>query len=124
MKRATDIMRRMFLLYEVLLYLVFLLAFPFFLITGLLRGKYLAYFPFDFTTSVKRFLDHHRPRVFAAMETEIWPNVTRLSRARGVRLILANGRLSDRSFPRYRALAPIVKRVLRHYDRVMVRDEG
>jgi len=156
----------MFVVYEVLLYLVFLLALPFFLITGLLRGKYLSsfpermgffrtpatshdiwihavsvgetlasravvdemlrrrpgtsivfttttitgqeqarrlfpdatvtYFPFDFSTSVMRFLDHHRPRVFAAMETEIWPNTTRLSHARGLRLILANGRLYDR----------------------------
>jgi 3-deoxy-D-manno-octulosonic-acid transferase len=187
-------MRRMFVLYEVLLYLVFLLALPFFLITGLWRGKYLTnfperigfyrtpagshdlwvhavsvgetlasrpvidevlrrrpgtsivfttttitgqaqarrlfpqatitYFPFDFSASVKRFLDHHRPRLFAAMETEIWPNVTRLSRARGLRLLLANGRLSDRSFPRYRALRPLVKRVLRYYDRVLVRDES
>ena len=58
------------------------------------------------------------------METEIWPNVTRLSRARGLRLILANGRLSDRSFPRYRAFRPIVRRILRSYDRVLVRDEG
>ncbi len=184
----------MFVAYEVLLYLVFLLALPFFLITGFLRGKYLSnfperigfyrtpagahdlwihavsvgetlasrpvvdevlrrrpttsivfttttitgqsqarrlfpeatvtYFPFDFSVSVKRFLDHHRPRVFAAMETEIWPNVTRLSRARGLRLLLANGRLSDRSFPRYRAFRPIVQRILRHYDRVLVRDDA
>ena len=187
-------MRRMFVLYEVLLYLVFLIALPFFLITGLLRGKYLAnfperigfyrtpaaahdlwihavsvgetmasrpvidevlrrrpgtsivfttttltgqaqarrlfpeatvtYFPFDFSSSVRRFLDHHRPRLFAAMETEIWPNVTRLSRARGLKLMLANGRLSDRSFPRYRAIRPLVRRILRHYDRVLVRDDG
>jgi 3-deoxy-D-manno-octulosonic-acid transferase len=184
----------MFVLYEVLLYLVFLIALPFFLITGLLRGKYLAnfperigfyrtpaashdlwihavsvgetlasrpvvdevlrrrpgtsivfttttltgqvqarrlfpeatvtYFPIDFTSSVRRFLDHHRPRLFAAMETEIWPNVTRLSRARGLKLMLANGRLSDRSFPRYRAFRPLVRRILRHYDRVLVRDDG
>jgi 3-deoxy-D-manno-octulosonic-acid transferase len=184
----------MFVLYEVLLYLVFLIALPFFLITGLLRGKYLAnfperigfyrtpaaahdlwihavsvgetlasrpvidevlrrrpgtsivfttttltgqvqarrlfpeatvtYFPIDFTTSVRRFLDHHRPRLFAAMETEIWPNVTRLSRARGLKLMLANGRLSDRSFPRYLAIRPLVRRILRHYDRVLVRDDG
>src|SRR5438093_2942036 len=84
----------------------------------------ITYFPFDFSISVKRFLDHHRPRLFAAMETEIWPNVTRLSRARGLKLMLANGRLSDRSFPRYRAIRPLVRRILRHYDRVLVRDDG
>jgi 3-deoxy-D-manno-octulosonic-acid transferase len=57
------------------------------------------------------------------METEIWPNVTRLSRARGIRLLLANGRLSDRSFPRYRAFRAVVGRVLRQYDRVLAREE-
>jgi 3-deoxy-D-manno-octulosonic-acid transferase len=80
------------------------------------------YFPLDFSVAVKRFLNHHRPRVFAAMETEIWPNVTRLSAARGIRLVLANGRISDRSFPRYRMARPIVARVLRHYDAILARE--
>ena len=57
------------------------------------------------------------------METEIWPNATRLARARGLRLVLANGRISDRSFPRYRALRPIVRRVLRHYEHILAREE-
>ena len=183
----------MFVLYEVLLYLVLILALPYFLFTGVLRGKYLAnfpermgfyrtpaaahdlwihavsvgetlaarpvvdeilrqrpgttivfttttitgqaqarrtfpeatvtYFPFDFASSVKRFLGQHRPRVFATMETEIWPNATRLSRARGLRLLLANGRISDRSFPRYRLLRPFVASVLRQYDRILAREE-
>ena len=80
------------------------------------------YFPLDFSVAVKRFLNHHRPRVFAAMETEIWPNATRLSAARGIKLLLANGRISDRSFPRYRMARPVVARILRHYDRILARD--
>lgn len=183
----------MYVLYEVLLYLVLLLALPYFLLTGVLRGKYLVnfparmgfyksrperhdlwihavsvgealaaqpvvakimaqrpetsivfttttltgqaqarrlypeatvtYFPFDFAFSVRRFLDQHRPRVFATLETEIWPNVTRISRQRGLRLILANGRISDRSLPRYRAFRMIVGSVLRKYDRILAREE-
>src|SRR6185503_14705647 len=46
------------------------------------------YFPFDFAFAVRRFLDHHRPRVFATMETEIWPNVTRIAKRRGMRMLL------------------------------------
>lgn len=80
------------------------------------------YFPLDFSVAVKRFLNHHRPRVFAAMETEIWPNATRLSAARGVKLVLANGRISDRSFPRYRMFRAVVARVLRHYDAILARE--
>jgi 3-deoxy-D-manno-octulosonic-acid transferase len=81
------------------------------------------YFPFDFSASVKRFLRQHRPRVFATMEAEIWPNATRLSRAAGVRMLLANGRISDRSFPRYRRLRSFVAPVLRQYDRILAREE-
>jgi len=81
------------------------------------------YFPFDFSASVKRFLRQHRPRVFATMETEIWPNATRLSRAAGVQMLLANGRISDRSFPRYRRLRPFVAPLLRRYDRILSREE-
>ena len=82
------------------------------------------YFQFDFSFSVRRFLDHHAPRVFATMETEMWPNAARLSRARGLRLLLANARLSDRSFPRYFMFAPVAARVLQQYDRVLARDDG
>jgi 3-deoxy-D-manno-octulosonic-acid transferase len=81
------------------------------------------YFPFDFAFSVRRFLDHHQPRVFATLETEIWPNVTRIARARGLKLILANGRISDRSLPRYRAFRAVVGSVLRKYDRILAREE-
>jgi 3-deoxy-D-manno-octulosonic-acid transferase len=81
------------------------------------------YFPFDFAASVKRFLRHHHPRAFATLETEIWPNTTRLSRAAGVRMLLANGRISDRSLPRYRFFRPFVAPVLRQYDRILAREE-
>jgi 3-deoxy-D-manno-octulosonic-acid transferase len=82
------------------------------------------YFPFDFSASVNRFLRHHRPRVFATLETEIWPNATRLSRAAGVRMLLANGRISDRSFPRYRFLRKFVAPVLKQYDRILAREDA
>jgi len=81
------------------------------------------YFPFDFAFAVKRFLRHHAPRAFATMETEIWPNVTRLARERGLHLVLANGRISDRSLPRYRTFKPVVAPILRRYDRILAREE-
>jgi 3-deoxy-D-manno-octulosonic-acid transferase len=80
------------------------------------------FFPFDFAFAVRRFLEHHKPRAFATMETEIWPNVTRIARDRGLKLLLANGRISDRSLPRYRAFRKIVGAVLRKYDRILARE--
>jgi 3-deoxy-D-manno-octulosonic-acid transferase len=98
-------------------------------ITGQAQAKRLypnatvTYFPFDFSFAVRRFLKHHSPRAFATMETELWPNVTRISRDRGMHLLLANGRISDRSFPRYRFFRRIVASLLRSYDRVLAREQ-
>lgn len=59
------------------------------------------YFPFDFFPAVRRTLSTVRPAVVVIMETEIWPNFTREARRRGIPVILANGRISDRSFSGY-----------------------
>ena len=51
------------------------------------------------------------------METEIWPNLLRICRARGVRTVLINGRISSRSYPRYKLIRPFFRRVLGDVDR-------
>jgi 3-deoxy-D-manno-octulosonic-acid transferase len=81
------------------------------------------YFPFDWMFSVRRVLDIVRPRLFVMIETEIWPNVLRECRRRGIKTMLVNGRISYRSFPRYRLVRPLIARVLRDIDRFCVQDE-
>ena len=60
------------------------------------------YLPFDLPGAVARFLDRTRPRVAVIMETEIWPNLLAGCRARGVPVVMANVRLSERSAAGYR----------------------
>ena len=60
------------------------------------------YFPFDLPGSMARFLDRAKPRVAIIMETEIWPNLLAQCRRRGVPVVLANVRLSERSAAGYR----------------------
>ena len=81
------------------------------------------YFPFDWAFIVKRTLNIVRPRVFVMMETEIWPNLLRLCRARGVKTILINGRISSRSYPRYRLIRPFFRRVLADVDRFCMQSD-
>ena len=50
------------------------------------------YFPFDLGVFVRRTLDLVRPRLFMMMETEIWPNLLRECRRRGVKTAIVNGR--------------------------------
>ena len=81
------------------------------------------YFPFDWAFSVRRTLDRVQPRLFVMIETEIWPNLLRECRRRGIRTVLVNGRISYRSFPRYRLVRPFFRRVLADIDRFCVQGD-
>src|SRR5690349_4154093 len=81
------------------------------------------YFPFDWAFIVRRTLDIVKPRVFIMMETEIWPNLLRSCRARGVRTVLINGRISSRSYPRYKLVRPFFRRVLDDIDRFCMQSD-
>jgi 3-deoxy-D-manno-octulosonic-acid transferase len=76
----------------------------------------LCYFPLDLPWVVRRVLDTLRPTLFLMMETELWPNLLRACRARGVRTALVNGRISARSYPRYRLARGFIRRVLADVD--------
>jgi 3-deoxy-D-manno-octulosonic-acid transferase len=81
------------------------------------------YFPFDWTFIVRRTLRLVRPRVFLMMETEIWPNLLRECRKQGVKTVMINGRISSRSYPRYRMIRPFLRRVLADVDRFCMQSE-
>ncbi|MFZ0617257.1 MAG: 3-deoxy-D-manno-octulosonic acid transferase [Candidatus Acidiferrales bacterium] len=59
------------------------------------------YFPLDWTGAVRRALAGINPALVIIMETEIWPNFLRESRRRGVPVVFANARVSERSFARF-----------------------
>jgi 3-deoxy-D-manno-octulosonic-acid transferase len=81
------------------------------------------YFPFDLGFTVKRTLRLVQPRLFVMMETEIWPNLLRACRSSGVKTLLVNGRISSRSYPRYRLARPFFRRVLANVDRFCMQSE-
>jgi 3-deoxy-D-manno-octulosonic-acid transferase len=69
------------------------------------------YFPFDWSFSARRALDAIRPRVVILMESELWLNFLSECKARGIPVIVANGRVSDRSFTRSRKFGFFVRRL-------------
>jgi 3-deoxy-D-manno-octulosonic-acid transferase len=81
------------------------------------------YFPFDFAFIVNRTLRLVRPRLFIMMETEIWPNLLRACRRAGIKTILVNGRISSRSYPRYRLVRAFFRRVLADVDRFCMQSD-
>ena len=81
------------------------------------------YLPFDLGFVVNRTLRLVKPRMFIMMETEIWPNLLRACRRTGVRTVLVNGRISSRSYSRYRLARPFFRRVLANIDRFCMQSE-
>lgn len=73
---------------------------------GLLHaGDQQAWLPWDAPGAVARFLDHFQPRIGVLMETEVWPTLVAQCHARGLPLVLANARLSDKSLQGARRLS-------------------
>jgi 3-deoxy-D-manno-octulosonic-acid transferase len=70
------------------------------------------FFPLDFGWAVRRALTRLRPRLVLLTETELWPNFLAACAARGIPIVLINGRISPRSFPRYRLVRAWFGRVL------------
>ncbi|HEY0379618.1 MAG TPA: 3-deoxy-D-manno-octulosonic acid transferase [Pyrinomonadaceae bacterium] len=70
------------------------------------------YFPFDWAWAVRRSLRKVNPSAALIMETELWPNFLRECRRRGVPAAVVNGRLSEKSFRRYRLARRFTKRIV------------
>jgi 3-deoxy-D-manno-octulosonic-acid transferase len=77
-----------------------------------------AAFPLDLPWPVITAAAKIRPHVYASLETELWPNLLAWLDRKGTSLLLLNGRLSPRSFPRYRKLRWLVRPALRRFDRL------
>lgn len=82
------------------------------------------YFPFDFLPSVRAILRSVKPRIIIIMETEIWPNFSREVASRNIPLLLANGRISDRSFERYLKFRWFFRPALRCFSAVCMQAEA
>jgi 3-deoxy-D-manno-octulosonic-acid transferase len=70
------------------------------------------YFPLDLPGPVSRAIGAVAPVFFIALETELWPNFFRELTRRGIRSMIVNGRISDRSFRRYRRIRFLLRRLL------------
>jgi 3-deoxy-D-manno-octulosonic-acid transferase len=68
--------------------------------------------PVDLPRWVGRFLDHWRPDLALWVESELWPNLILETHARGVPMVLLNGRLSARSFARWQWFPGLIRPVL------------
>jgi len=74
------------------------------------------YVPYDSPRYVARFLDHWQPSLALFIESDLWPNLILSSAARRLPMVLINGRMSQRSFPRWRRITGAISALLGRFD--------
>ena len=81
------------------------------------------YIPYDSPRFVARFLDHWRPGLALFIESDLWPNLILAGASRRLPMVLINGRMSQRSFPRWRRMAGTIAALLGRFDICLVQSE-
>jgi len=77
------------------------------------------YVPVDRPDAVTRFLDHWRPHLALWVESELWPNLIGQTHARGIPMVLVNGRMSNRSAAGWRRWPRTAQRLLEAFDLIL-----
>ncbi len=90
-------------------------------LAGIATGIF--YAPIDYPFAVRRVLRRIRPAAVVVLETEIWPVLYSEVKRAGSSLVIMNGRISDRTLPRYRRLRFLFHRVLQFPDAIFVQSE-
>ena len=83
----------------------------------------LVYFPLDLPFAVGRALEAVKPDALVMVDTELWPNIMSVARSMGIRTAVVNGRISDRAFPRDRAVKPVIAWTLGNVELILAQSE-
>jgi 3-deoxy-D-manno-octulosonic-acid transferase len=81
------------------------------------------YFPFDFSWVMRRAFGNIRPALCLLMELEVWPNFVSVAQRLNVPIVVVNGRISDRSFSRYRKIRPFARRVFQKISLILAQTD-
>ena len=74
------------------------------------------FFPIDNPLIINKFLSYWKPSSFFLCESEIWPNLLNNIKLRNIKLILINGRMTKRSFDRWKKIYNFAKNIFNKFD--------
>ncbi|MET0970181.1 MAG: 3-deoxy-D-manno-octulosonic acid transferase [Tardiphaga sp.] len=81
------------------------------------------YIPYDSPRFVARFLDHWRPSLALFIESDLWPNLIVAGSTRRLPMVLINGRMSPRSYPRWQKFSATIGALLGRFDICLAQSE-
>jgi len=90
-----------------------------------LFGKRLSifYFPMDFSLTMRRAFANIRPAICLLIELEVWPNLVRIAHQSNIPVVVVNGRLSERSFRRYKLIKSITRKTFQNISLALAQTE-
>jgi len=81
------------------------------------------YFPLDFSWIMRRAFRNIRPAICLLMELEVWPNYVQIAQQLNIPVVVVNGRISEKSFVRYRKIKPIAKNIFQKLSLILAQTE-
>ena len=92
--------------------------------SNLFSAKYeVFYFPFDFSLVIRRAFGNIRPALCLLMELEVWPNFIGEAHRRDIPVVVVNGRISRKSFSRYKRIKLFAKGVFRKISLILAQTD-
>jgi 3-deoxy-D-manno-octulosonic-acid transferase len=87
------------------------------------RRHTIFYFPFDFSFIMRRAFNRIRPAACILMELEIWYNFSHIAASLNIPVVVVNGRLSEKSFSRYKKIRPLIRSMFGNLPLVLAQTE-
>jgi 3-deoxy-D-manno-octulosonic-acid transferase len=81
------------------------------------------YFPLDFSCTMRRAFHGIQPAICLLMELEVWPNFVLIANQLHIPVVVVNGRMSDKSFSRYKKIKPFAKEIFRKLSLILAQTD-
>ena len=81
------------------------------------------YFPLDFSWIMRRVFRNIQPAICLLMELEVWPNFVQIAHQLHIPVVVVNGRISDKSFSRYKKVKPVAKSIFQKLSLILAQTD-
>jgi 3-deoxy-D-manno-octulosonic-acid transferase len=81
------------------------------------------YFPLDLSFTMRRAFHGIQPAICLLMELEVWPNFVLIADQLHIPVVVVNGRMSDKSFSRYKKIKPFAKEMFRKLSLILAQTD-
>lgn len=82
------------------------------------------YFPYDLFWTLSLFLKKIKPVLCIIMETELWPNLLQCLNKKQIPIVIANGRVSEKSFKKYQRISFLTKWMMQQINHVAAQSDN